>query len=142
LLQRVAEGSVSVDGEVVGRIEQGLCAFVGVANHDDERAADRLADKIWRLRIFPDELGNMNRSAAELGLPVLVVSQFTLYADTRRGRRPSFTAAAPPQKAAPLVDRLVRQLEAAGARVETGRFGASMQVRIVNDGPVTLIVES
>ena len=131
-----------MDGQLVGRIGPGLCAFVGVAGHDDQTAADRLALKIWQLRLFPDEAGNMNRSAAELGLDVLVVSQFTLYADTTRGRRPSFVQAAPPPLARALVDRVVSQLGVAGATVATGRFGAMMQVRLVNEGPVTVLLET
>jgi D-tyrosyl-tRNA(Tyr) deacylase len=142
LLQRVSEASVSVDGRVVGRIGPGLCALVGVGSEDDQAAADRLALKIWQLRIFPDEAGNMNRSAAELGLAVLVISQFTLYADTTRGRRPSFVQAASPELARALVERVVGQLEAAGATVGTGRFGARMQVRLVNEGPVTIMLET
>jgi D-tyrosyl-tRNA(Tyr) deacylase len=138
----VSEASVSVDGEVVGRIGRGLCALVGVSRQDDEPAARRLAAKIWDLRIFADETGNMNLSAAELGLPVLVISQFTLYADSRRGRRPSFGAAAAPGLAEPLVELVVDQLRAAGAKVETGCFGAMMQVRLVNDGPVTVMLET
>ena len=142
LLQRVLEASVSVDGEVVGAIGPGLCALVGVGSQDDEKAADRLADKIWQLRLFRDADGNMNRSAADMGLAVLVVSQFTLYADLSRGRRPSFALAAPPEQARPLVDRVTDQLRQAGAKVATGRFGAMMQVRLVNDGPVTVMVET
>jgi D-tyrosyl-tRNA(Tyr) deacylase len=142
LLQRVSEASVSVDGRVVGRIGPGLCALVGVGSEDDQAAADRLALKIWQLRIFPDEAGNMNRSAAELRLAVLVISQFTLYADTTRGRRPSFVQAASPELARDLVERVVGQLEAAGATVGTGRFGARMQVRLVNEGPVTIMLET
>ncbi|MGO9656763.1 MAG: D-aminoacyl-tRNA deacylase [Acidimicrobiales bacterium] len=142
LLQRVSEASVSVDGQVVGQIGPGLCALIGVAGHDEQDAADRLALKIWQIRLFPDEAGNMNRSAAELGLAVLVVSQFTLYADTTRGRRPSFVHAAPPQRAQALVERVVSQLEGAGATVGTGRFGARMQVRLVNEGPVTIMLET
>jgi D-tyrosyl-tRNA(Tyr) deacylase len=142
LLQRVSEASVSVDGHVVGRIDRGLCAFIGVAGHDDQTAADRLALKIWQIRLFPDEAGHMNRSAAELGLAVLVVSQFTLYADTTRGRRPSFVQAAPPEQARALVERVVSQLEVAGAKVGTGRFAAMMQVRLVNEGPVTIMLET
>jgi D-tyrosyl-tRNA(Tyr) deacylase len=142
LLQRVSEASVSVDGQVVGQIGPGLCALIGVAGHDDQDAADRLALKIWQIRLFPDEAGHMNRSAAELGLAVLVVSQFTLYADTTRGRRPSFVQAAPPERAQALVERVVSQLEGAGATVGTGRFGARMQVRLVNEGPVTIMLET
>jgi D-tyrosyl-tRNA(Tyr) deacylase len=142
LLQRVSEASVSVEGAVVGEIGRGLCALVGVGLADTAAAADRLARKIWELRVFPDEAGDMNRSAAELGLPVLVVSQFTLYADTSRGRRPSFIKAAPPVEAEGLVARLVGALRAEGAHVATGRFGARMQLRLVNDGPVTILLET
>jgi D-aminoacyl-tRNA deacylase len=142
LVQRVSEASVSVDGVVVGKIGRGLCTLVGVGCDDDEKAADRLAAKIWQLRLFPDGTGNMNRSAEELGLPVLVVSQFTLYADTTRGRRPSFTRAAAPEVARSLVDRVVAQLRAAGAEVATGHFGAMMDVSLVNQGPVTVLVET
>jgi D-tyrosyl-tRNA(Tyr) deacylase len=133
---------VAVDDEVVGEIGRGLCALVGVRVGDQPAAADRLARKIWELRIFPDEEGNMNRSAADLRLPVLVVSQFTLYADTSRGRRPSFVGAATATDAEALVERLVGALRATGAKVATGRFGASMQVRLVNDGPVTILLET
>ncbi len=142
LLQRVSEATVTVDGEVVGRIGRGLCALVGVALQDDHRAADRLATKIWQMRLFPDDAGHLNRSAADLGLEVLVVSQFTLYADTSRGRRPSFVNAAPPEVAKDLVDRVVDQLRSAGAVVATGRFGATMKVSLVNEGPVTIMVET
>jgi len=142
LVQRVSEASVSVDGGVVGRIGPGLCALVGVGLNDDVTAADRLAAKIWQLRVFPDEGGNLNRSAAELGLPVLVISQFTLYADTSRGRRPSFVKAAAPEVANVLVQRVVDQLRGAGAEVATGRFGAMMRVSLVNEGPVTIMVET
>ncbi len=142
LVQRVSEASVSVDGVVIARIGPGLCALVGVGLGDDERAADRLTTKIWQVRLFPDGAGNMNRSAQELALPVLVVSQFTLYADTTRGRRPSFTQAAGPEVARALVDRLVAQLRAAGAEVATGQFGATMDVSLVNHGPVTVLIET
>jgi len=142
LVQRVSEASVSVDGEVVGQIGPGLCALVGVGLHDDQLSADRLAAKMWQLRLFPDAAGNLNRSAAELGLPVLVISQFTLYADTSRGRRPSFVKAAPPDLANKLVDRVVDCLRSAGADVATGRFGAMMRVSLVNEGPVTIMVET
>ncbi len=133
---------MTVDSEVVGNIGLGLCVLVGVGLQDDEDAADRLAAKIWQIRLFPDDAGNMNRSAAELGLPLLVVSQFTLYADTSRGRRPSFVNAAAPVVAEALIDRLVAQLRRAGAEVATGHFGAMMKVTLVNEGPVTIMVET
>ncbi|RMH70579.1 MAG: D-tyrosyl-tRNA(Tyr) deacylase [Actinomyces sp.] len=125
----------------VGEIGSGLCVFVGVTHDDTPARADRLADKIWHLRIFDDEHGVMNRSAADVGGEILVVSQFTLYGDTRRGRRPSWSAAAPPEQAAPLVEAVVEALRARGARVATGRFRAHMLVELVNDGPVTVTVE-
>ncbi len=142
LVQRVSEASVSVDGEVVGRIGPGLCVLVGVGLQDDQASADRLAAKIWQMRLFPDAGGNLNRSAAELGLAVLVISQFTLYADTGKGRRPSFVKAAPPELANVLVNRVVDRLRGAGAEVKTGRFGAMMRVSLVNEGPVTIMVET
>jgi D-tyrosyl-tRNA(Tyr) deacylase len=141
VVQRVTEASVSVDGEVVGAIGPGLCVLVGVTHDDDRARAEKLADKLWGLRIFRDDEGAMNRSAGELGLEVVVISQFTLYGDTRRGRRPSFVSAAPGAVAEPLVDALVASLRARGARVATGRFGAEMSVQLVNDGPVTVLVE-
>jgi D-aminoacyl-tRNA deacylase len=142
LLQRVSNASVTVDSEVVSSIGPGLCALVGVGLDDDIDAADRLAAKIWQIRVFPDDAGNMNRSAADLSLELLVVSQFTLYADTSRGRRPSFVNAAAPAVAEPLIDRVVDQLRRVGAEVATGRFGATMKVTLVNDGPVTIMVET
>ena len=125
----------------MGSIGPGLCVLVGVTHDDSEATADKLADKLWGLRVFADNDGVMNRSAAEVGAEILVVSQFTLYGDTRRGRRPSWVAAAPPDVAAPLVERVATALEAAGATVARGRFGADMQVSVVNDGPVTLIID-
>ena len=142
LVQRVSHAAVRVRGEVVGEIGPGLCALVGVGLGDDEAAADRLAAKIWQLLVFPDSAGDMNRSASELGYGVLVVSQFTLYADTSRGRRPSFVRAAPPDQARVLVERVVQALQEAGAEVATGRFGAMMQVSLVNEGPVTVMLET
>ena len=141
LVQRVTSSSVSVGGEVVGSIGAGLCVLVGVTHSDDEGTVAKMADKVWNLRIFEDGAGVMNRSAADAGREVLVVSQFTLYGDTSRGRRPSWSAAAPPEMAEPLVDAFVRELRALGATVETGRFRAEMQVSLVNDGPVTVMVE-
>jgi D-tyrosyl-tRNA(Tyr) deacylase len=141
LVQRVARANVSIDGAIVGEIGAGLCVLVGVTHTDDEAAADKLARKLWDLRIFDDEDGSMNVSVADGSRAVLVVSQFTLYGDTRKGRRPSWIDAARPEQAAPLVERLVDELRALGATVATGRFGADMQVELVNDGPVTLLLE-
>jgi D-tyrosyl-tRNA(Tyr) deacylase len=140
-VQRVTRASVTVDDEVVGAIGAGLCVLVGITHDDDQRAADRLADKVWTLRIFDDDRGAMNRSASELGLEVLVISQFTLYGDARKGRRPSFVGAAPRPVAEPLVEAVVGALRSRGAVVATGRFGADMAVELVNDGPVTVVVE-
>jgi D-aminoacyl-tRNA deacylase len=137
VVQRVSEASVRVGGTVVGEITgPGLCALIGVTHSDTPAQAEKLADKLWGLRILEGEL-----SCADRGAPILVVSQFTLYADTRKGRRPSWNAAAPGPVAEPLVEAVVAALRARGAHVETGRFGAMMEVALVNDGPVTLIVE-
>jgi D-tyrosyl-tRNA(Tyr) deacylase len=141
LLQRVRRASVTVDGEVVGAIGAGLCALVGVTHGDDEAAAAKLAEKTWHLRIFRDAAGTMNDPVEAHGGSVLVVSQFTLYADTRRGRRPSWVDAAPPEAAEPLVEAYADALRALGAEVATGRFRADMDVELVNDGPVTLLLE-
>jgi D-tyrosyl-tRNA(Tyr) deacylase len=141
LLQRVTEASVHVGDEVVGAIGPGLCSFVGVTHGDDELTAARLAARMWHLRIFPDEAGATNRSAAEVGAELLVVSQFTLYADTSRGRRPSFASAAAPEQAERLIDSLVAALRDQGAVVATGRFRAAMRVGLVNDGPFTVNLE-
>ena len=142
VVQRVSEAAVSVDGVVVGRCApppggQGLLVLLGVTHDDTVETADRLAAKVWQLRILDDE-----RSASDVGAPILVVSQFTLYADTRKGRRPSWSAAAPQPVSEPLVGAFVQSLAARGAHVETGVFGAMMQVSLVNDGPVTLLVEA
>jgi D-tyrosyl-tRNA(Tyr) deacylase len=126
---------------VLGAIGPGLCVLVGVTHDDDAAAARRLASKLWHLRVLDDDAGVMNRSVAEAGGELLVVSQFTLYGDTTRGRRPSWVAAAPPEQAEPLVDAVVEELRVLGADVATGRFRADMQVGLVNDGPVTVIVE-
>ena len=137
VIQRVTRAGVTVDDEVVGTIDRpGLCVFVGVTHTDDEATARKLAAKVHELRILADE-----RSAAEAGAPLLVVSQFTLYADTRKGRRPSWSAAAPGPVAEPLVEVVVDELRSRGAEVATGRFGADMAVSLVNDGPVTLVLE-
>lgn len=127
---------------MVGEIGAGLCVLVGVTHGDTEAASDKLADKLWRLRIFADDAGQMNLGACDLGMPLLIVSQFTLYADVSRGRRPSFVAAAAAVDAEPLIDRLVLQLRRLGATVATGRFGATMAVELVNDGPVTILIET
>lgn len=141
LVQRVTSASVRVDGEVVGEVGAGLCVLVGVTHDDDEAVARKLAEKVWHLRVLGDGEGRMDRSLAEVGGGVLVVSQFTLYGDTSRGRRPSWTAAARPEQAEPLVEVVVEALRDLGATVATGRFGAHMEVALVNDGPVTLLLE-
>ena len=141
LVQRVTEASVAVDGELVGSIGRGLCVLVGVTHDDGPVEATKLADKVWNLRVFPDEDGAMNRSVADVGGAVLVVSQFTLYGNTARGRRPSWIEAARPEHAEPLIEAVVARLRALGAEVATGRFRTDMQVALVNDGPVTLLLE-
>ena len=142
VLQRVSRASVSVDGETVGAIGPGLLVLAGVREGDSEAGARRLAAKTAELRIFPDGEGRFNRSLQETGGEALVVSQFTLYGDVRRGRRPSFNDAARPEVAAPLVETYALALEVLGIRVARGRFGAHMQVELVNDGPVTLVLDS
>jgi D-tyrosyl-tRNA(Tyr) deacylase len=142
LVQRVSRASVTVDGEVVGAIGPGLCVLVGVTHDDTVDAAAKLARKLWELRIIEDDDGLMNRSVADTTGEVLVISQFTLYGDTRKGRRPSWNQAARPEVAEPLVDHVVASLRELGATVATGAFGAHMDVQLVNDGPVTLLVET
>jgi D-tyrosyl-tRNA(Tyr) deacylase len=141
VVQRVTEATVSVAASEIARIGAGLCVLVGVTHDDDATVAAKLADRLWNLRLFDDEAGVMNRSAAELGAELLVVSQFTLYGDTTKGRRPSWIAAARPEHAEPLVDVVVDELRRLGATVATGRFGAEMKVALVNDGPVTVLLE-
>ena len=147
LVQRVihaevtTRSSIDADWETAGTIGNGLCVLVGVTHSDDVGVADKLADKLWGLRIFDDDDGVMNRSLADVAGSVLVVSQFTLYGDTAKGRRPSWMAAARPEYAEPLVDRVVDTLRSLGATVETGRFRTDMRVELVNDGPVTLMLE-
>jgi D-tyrosyl-tRNA(Tyr) deacylase len=141
LVQRVARAQVSVGGAVVGAIGPGLCVLVGVTHSDDEATARKLADKVWRLRVFPDAHGVMNLPLADAGGSALVVSQFTLYGDTTRGRRPSWVDAARPEHAEPVVESFCAALRELGATVATGVFGADMQVELVNDGPVTLLLE-
>ena len=142
VLQRVTRARVTIGGEVAGAIERGLLVLLGVAPADTPDDARRLADKVVGLRIFADAEGKMNLSVAEVGGAVLVVSQFTLHGDCRKGRRPSFVDAAPPEVAVPLYETFVEAVRAQGVPVRTGRFGAMMQVELVNDGPVTLIVDS
>ena len=142
LLQRVTGASVSVAGEMVGRIGRGLVVLVGVAGGDTEKDAQYLAQKTVSLRIFPDEAGRFNLSALDVEGELLVVSQFTLLADTRKGRRPSFVEAAPPAQAEVLFERFVEESRASGLKVETGRFQQYMQVEIHNDGPVTILLDS
>ena len=138
----MARANVTVDGVVVGAIGPGLCALVGVTHEDGPAQATALARKLWNLRVFRDDAGAMNRSVGDVGGEVLVISQFTLYGDTRKGRRPSWLAAARPEHAEPLVELVVAELGELGATVATGRFGADMRVDLVNDGPVTLLVEA
>ena len=142
LIQRVSQASVTVEGQVVGRIGRGFLVFVGVTHADGRAEADWLAHKIAGLRVFDDEAGKMNLALADVGGAVLVVSQFTLYGDARKGRRPSYVAAARPEHAEPLCQRVADLLRAEGVPVETGVFGAMMAVRLVNDGPVTLWLDT
>ena len=141
LLQRVTRASVRVDGAIVGAIDHGILVLLGVEKPDGVGDADYLADKTADLRIFPDEQGRMNRSVLESGGAVLVVSQFTLASSTRRGRRPSFDSAAPPEVAEPLCRRFQERLAERGVRVASGVFRASMEVELVNDGPVTILLD-
>ena len=142
LLQRVTSASVTVDGEVVGSIGRGLAVFVGVAEGDSPKDADYLAQKLVNLRIFADEAERFNLSALDIKAELLLVSQFTLLADTRKGRRPSFSDAAPPPQAEELFEHFVNEAKASGLKVETGRFQQYMQVEIHNDGPVTILLDS
>lgn len=142
VLQRVSQASVSVDGETVGRIGPGLLVLLGVGRGDTDQDAETLARKIVELRVFQDSAGKMNLSLKEAGGSLLVVSQFTLYGDTRKGRRPSFDMAAPPEEARRLYERFVEAARAQGVKVETGVFQAMMSVSLVNEGPVTFLVES
>ena len=141
VIQRVSEASVTVDSQIVGEIGPGYVALVGVTHDDAHQQAEWLARKVAGLRLFDDEQGRTNRSLADVNGAVLVVSQFTLYADARKGRRPSFTNAAPPDQAEPLIEYFIERLRAEGAPVATGVFQAHMQVSLVNDGPVTLILD-
>ena len=141
LVQRVSRAGVTVDDQVVGSIGPGLCVLVGVTHDDTEAMARKLAERLWKLRIFTDADDKMNLSVADIGGALLVISQFTLYADSRKGNRPSYVDAARPEVAEPLIDLVVSHLRSLGATVETGSFGAHMVVDIVNDGPVTISLE-
>jgi D-tyrosyl-tRNA(Tyr) deacylase len=142
VVQRVARARVLIDGEARSEIEAGLCVLLGVARGDDAASAERLAGRVARLRIFENEEGRFDRSLLDVGGAALVVSQFTLLADTAKGNRPSFTDAAPPEEAEPLYERFCEALRALGIAVKTGVFGARMEVELVNDGPVTIILDT
>ena len=142
LVQRVSKASVSIEGQVISTIKQGLVVLIGVGKGDSEPDARYLAEKIANLRIFSDEADKFNLSALDIGGEILAVSQFTLLADTRKGRRPSFTDAAPPEEAEALIENFVQLLRAAGLKVETGRFRQNMLVEIHNSGPVTIFIDS
>jgi D-tyrosyl-tRNA(Tyr) deacylase len=140
-MQRVTQASVTSEGELAGKIDNGLCVLVGVTHDDDVATAKKMADKLWNLRIFEDDQGAMNRSAADDSKPMLIVSQFTLYGDARKGRRPSFVDASRPEHAEPIIAALIDALRSLGAQVETGRFRTHMQVSLTNDGPTTILLE-
>jgi D-aminoacyl-tRNA deacylase len=142
LVQRVSEASVNVNGNVVGEVGQGVVLLVGVTHDDTVDDAEYLASKVANLRIFEDEEGKLNRSAVDLGLSALVVSQFTLYGNVRKGRRPSFIDAADPEIAEPLVEAMAQSLEGQGLRVGRGQFGAQMAVSLINEGPVTIWLDT
>lgn len=142
VIQRVTEASVTTGGEVIGRIGQGFMVLIGVSTEDGDKDVKYMAEKVPNLRIFEDEAGKMNRSLKDVGGAILAVSQFTLYADARSSRRPSFIAAARPEEANALYENLVAAWRAQGLTVETGRFRADMQVALVNDGPVTILMDS
>lgn len=142
VLQRVSQGSVSVEGQVVGAIDRGLVVLVGVGQGDTETTATRMIDKLLALRIFADAAGKMNRSVVDVGGEVLMISQFTLYADCRKGRRPAFTQAAAPAEAKRLYEYCVASVRRSGVRTQMGIFAADMQVSLINDGPVTIALDS
>lgn len=142
VLQRVSSAKVSVDGSTVGEIESGLCILVGIGPDDTREVVSKMADKILGLRIFSDDAGKMNRSIVDVGGAVLAVSQFTLFADCRKGRRPSFVGAAPPDLGRELYEYFAEHIKSAGVSVATGIFGADMMVEIHNDGPVTILLDS
>ncbi|MCD0458517.1 D-tyrosyl-tRNA(Tyr) deacylase [Roseiconus lacunae] len=141
VLQRVSEASVKVDGEIVGQINHGLVALVGIGHGDDEKIVEWMADKTVQLRVFEDDAGKMNRSLADVSGGVLAISQFTLYGDCRKGRRPAFTAAAAPEVAKQLYEHYVNAIGKHGIEVQTGIFAADMKVSLINDGPVTMLLD-
>jgi D-tyrosyl-tRNA(Tyr) deacylase len=141
-VQRVSTASVTVEGQVIGEIGRGLVVLLGVGHDDTEQEVRTLADKVTGLRVFEDDAGKMNLALADVGGAMLVVSQFTLFGDCRKGRRPSFTAAAPPELAERLYEQFVTEVRARGVNVATGRFRANMQVGLINDGPVTLLLDT
>jgi len=142
LVQRVSHGEVRVEGAIVGRIARGLVVLVGIGRADRPQVADRMLEKLLGLRIFPDQDGKMNRSVVDIQGELLLISQFTLYADCRRGRRPAFTSAAPPDQASDLFAHCVRRAAVSGLNTQTGIFAADMQVTLTNDGPVTILLDS
>lgn len=142
ILQRVSQGSVEIDSEVVGKIGPGLVIFLGIGQEDNESDIKYLAEKIINLRIFEDDAGKMNCSALDKKLELLVISQFTLYGDCRKGRRPSFSTAASPNEAALIYDKFITEINKYGLKVETGRFQAMMNIELVNTGPVTMLLDS
>jgi len=142
VVQRVTRGSVSVDGEVIATIEVGVCVFLGIGTGDEEKDADYLVDKVAHLRIFSDEAGKMNRSLTDIDAEALIVSEFTLYGDCHQGRRPSFSRALPPAAAEKLYDYFIHKMRSIGVNVKAGRFRSTMHVNLINDGPVTLILDS
>jgi D-aminoacyl-tRNA deacylase len=142
VIQRVTRATVRIDGEIVGRIDRGLLVLLGVGKEDAEVDANYLADKVAGLRVFEDQAGKMNLSIADVGGAVLAVSQFTLFGDVRRGKRPSFDAAALPDRAKELYQYFVERIQTVGLQCETGRFQAMMEVELVNDGPVTILLDS
>lgn len=142
LVQRVSQASVSVDGETLGRIGAGLVVLLGISSSDDESDIDYIVDKTVNLRIFPDDQGHLDRSGLDTSSELLVISQFTLYGNTRKGRRPSFTEAAPPEKANAMFSEALEKFRTSGLKVETGKFQAHMLVELSNDGPVTIMLDS
>jgi D-tyrosyl-tRNA(Tyr) deacylase len=142
LVQRVSQASVSVDGETLGRIGAGLVVLLGISSSDDESDIDYIVDKTVNLRIFPDDQGHLDQSGLDTSSELLVISQFTLYGNTRKGRRPSFTEAAPPEKANAMFSEALEKFRTSGLKVETGKFQAHMLVELSNDGPVTIMLDS